>query len=318
MPDTGPEWLYEAGIGEARAALVDDDRIIEAAIELDGDALKVGLIARARLVELLPGRRGRVALDGGEASINHLPLGITQGASLTVEIVREALPEAGRAKLAKAVPSDLPPCPAPTLYERLMATGLPVRSPRAHEPDALEAAGWSELLDEATSGEIVFPLGALRLSPTPAMTLFDVDGAPPLDTLAIAAAHAVARALRRHGIGGSIGIDFPTLQGKAQRNAVAAAIDESLPQPFERTAMNGFGFLQIVRPRPRASIPEILRADPVGAATRAALRTLERTPPTASRRHTLPAGVHARLMARPAWLAELARRTGVVHQLESA
>ena len=318
MPDTGPEWLYEAGIGEARAALVDDDRIIEAAIELDGDALKVGMIARARLVELLPGRRGRVALDGGEASINHLPPGITQGASLTVEIVREALPEAGRAKLAKAVPSDLPPCPAPTLYERLVATGLPVRSPRAHEPDALEAAGWSELLDEAMSGEIVFPLGALRLSPTPAMTLFDVDGAPPLDTLAVAAAHAVARAIRRHGIGGSIGIDFPTIAGKAQRNAVAAAIDGSVPQPFERTAMNGFGFLQIVRPRPRASIPEILRSDPVGAATRATLRTLERTPPTASRRHTLPAGVHARLMARPAWLAELARRTGVVHELESA
>ena len=319
MPETGLAWLYEAGIGEARAALVENDEIVEAAIELDDDtALKVGLIARARLVELLPGRRGRVTLDDGEALINHLPPGITQGASLTVEIVREALPEAGRAKLAKAVPTDLPPCPAPTLYERLVATGLPIHSPRAHEPDALEAAGWSELLDEATSGEIVFPLGALRLSPTPAMTLFDVDGAPPLDTLAIAAAHAVARALRRHGIGGSIGIDFPTLQGKVQRNAVAAAIDESLPQPFERTAMNGFGFLQIVRARPRASIPEILRSDQVGAAARATLRTLERTPPTASRRHTLPAGVHARLMARPAWLAELARRTGVVHELESA
>ncbi|RXD02404.1 ribonuclease [Sphingomonas sp. UV9] len=314
-----PEWLYEAGIGEARAALVDNDAIVEAAIELDDDSsLKVGLVARARLVELLPGRRGRVVLDGGEALINHLPAGITQGSSLTVEIVREALPEAGRAKLAKAVPTDLAPCPAPALYERLVATGLPIRCPRAHEPDALEAAGWSELLDEAMSGEIVFPLGALRLSPTPAMTLFDVDGAPPLDGLAIAAAHAVARAIRRHGIGGSVGIDFPTLQGKAQRNAVAVAIDESLPQPFERTAMNGFGFLQIVRPRPRASIPEILRSDPVGAATRAALRTLERTPPTASRRHTLPAGVHARLMARPVWLAELARRTGVVHELESA
>jgi len=319
LPETGPEWLYEAGIGEARAALVDDDQILEAAIELDDStALKVGLVARARLVELLPGRRGRVTLDGGEALINYLPPGITQGASLTVEIVREALPEAGRAKLAKAVPSDLPPCPAPTLYERLMATGLPVHSPRAHEPDALEAAGWSELLDEAMSGEIVFPLGALRLSPTPAMTLFDVDGAAPLDTLAVTAAHVVARAIRRHGIGGSIGIDFPTLAGKAQRNAVALAIDESLPQPFERTAMNGFGFLQIVRPRPRASIPEILRADPVGAAARAAIRTLERTPPTASRRHTLPAAVHTRLMTRPDWLVELARRTGIVHELESA
>jgi hypothetical protein len=314
-----PEWLYEAGIGEARAALVENDEIVEAAIELDdGNALRVGLIARARLVELLSGRRGRVVLDGGEALINHLPPGIAQGASLTVEIVREALPEAGRAKLAKAVPSDLLPRPAPTLYKRLVATALPVRSPRAHEFDALEAAGWSELLDEAVSGEIVFPLGALRLSPTPAMTLFDVDGAPPLDTLAVAAANVVARAIRRHGIGGSIGIDFPTLAGKAQRNAVALAIDESLPQPFERTAMNGFGFLQIVRPRPRASIPEILRSDPVGAAARATLRTLERTPPTASRRHTLPANVHARLVARPEWLAELARRTGVVHELESA
>ena len=318
MPEPGAVWLYEAGIGEARAVLIENDQIVEAALETDDAALRVGLVARARLVELLPGKRGRVAFDGGEALVNYLPAGITQGASLAIEIVREALPEAGRAKLAKAVASDVAPCPAPTLHERIVATGIPVLSPRAHEPDALEAAGWSELLDEAASGEIVFPRGALRLSPTPAMTLFDVDGAAPLDSLALAAAYAVARAIRRHGIGGSIGIDFPTIEGKAQRLAVATAIDATLPQPFERTAMNGFGFLQIVRPRPRASIPEILRSDPVGAAARATLRTLERTPPTASRRHRLPAAVHARLMARPDWLADLTRRTGVVHDLESA
>ncbi len=317
MPEPGPVWLYEAGIGEDRAALVENDQIVEALIERDDVALRVGHVACARLVEALGGGRGRVALDGGEALVSHLPPGITQGASLSVEIVREALPEAGRAKLAKANATDRPPCAAPTLYDRLVATGLPIHTPRAHEPDALEAAGWSELLDEAMSGEIVFPLGALRLSPTPAMTLFDVDGAPPLDPLAVAAAHAVARAIRRHGIGGSIGVDFPTIAGKAQRSAVAAAIDASLPPPFERTAVNGFGFLQIIRPRARASIPEILRADPVGAAARAALRTLERTPPTAPRRHALPAAVHARLMAHPDWLATLARRTGVVHDLES-
>jgi ribonuclease G len=317
LPEPGPVWLYEAGIGEDRAALVENDQIVEALIERDDVALRVGHVARAHLVEALGGGRGRVALDGGEALVSHLPPGITQGASLTVEIVREALPEAGRAKLAKANATDRPTCAAPTLYDRLVATGLPIHAPRAHEPDALEAAGWSELLDEAMSGEIVFPLGALRLSPTPAMTLFDVDGAPPLDPLAVAAAHAVARAIRRHGIGGSIGVDFPTIAGKAQRNAVAAAIDATLPPPFERTAVNGFGFLQIIRPRARASIPEILRADPVGAAARAALRTLERTPPTAPRRHALPAAVHARLMAHPDWLATLARRTGVVHDLES-
>ena len=315
-------WLYEAGIGEARAVLVEDGAILEARIEPDSDALRVGAVVKARLAEItVKGREGRLKLDGGhEAILSPLPAGITQGAALTAEIVREAIPEAGRAKLAKATPvePDAALTQGPDLLARITASGHPVRTLRAHEPDALEAAGWSEALEEALTGEIAFPGGALRLSPTPAMTLFDVDGGPPLDALAIAAAHHVAAAIRRHGIGGSIGIDFPTLQGKAQRQAVAAAIDDGLPPPFERTAMNGFGFLQIVRPRPRASLPELLRADPVGAAARAVLRSLERTPPAASRRHTLPVAVHARLMAEPGWLAELARRTGVVHELESA
>ncbi|WP_267396749.1 MULTISPECIES: ribonuclease [unclassified Sphingomonas] len=314
-----PEWLYEAGIGESRAALVDDDRIIEAAIELDG-ALRLGTVARAKLVEVLPGRSGRLDLGGTELLLPRVPAGITQGATLTVEIVREALPEAGRAKPPRAVAVDpaTPPADGPDLLARLTASGHPVRHVLAHQPDALEAAGWSELLDEATSGEIAFPLGSLRMSPTPAMTLFDVDGPPPLESLALAAARAVAEAIRRHAVGGSIGIDFPTLAGKAPRLAVADMIDTHLPMPFERTAVNGFGFLQIVRPRPRASLPEGLRADPVGAAARAALRTMERVPVGAPRQHRLAAPVYAYLHARPAWLAALARRTGVAPLLESA
>ncbi|TPG10807.1 ribonuclease [Sphingomonas oligophenolica] len=308
-----PEWLWERGIGEARAALVEDDRIVEATIELD-DGLRVGAILSARRTAV-----DRVALaDGGELQLVSPPPGVPQGATLTVEIVREAIPEAGRAKLPRCAPTDADPRAAPDLHDRIAATGHPIRELRAHEPDALEAAGWSELLDEATSGEIVFASGALRMSPTPAMTLFDVDGAAPLDALAIAAARAVAQAIRRHGIGGSIGIDFPTLAGKAARQAVAAAIDAQLPAPFERTAMNGFGFLQIVRPRPRASIPELLRSDPVAAAARAALRTLERTPPGSPRTLRVVPPVLAYLTARPTWLAELARRTGVALRLESA
>lgn len=308
-----PEWLWERGIGEARAALVEDDRIVEATIELD-EGLRVGAILSARRAAI-----DRVTLaDGAELQLVTSPRGVPQGATLTVEIVREAIPEAGRAKLPRCAPTDAGPRAAPDLHDRIAATGHPIREVRAHEPDALEAAGWSELLDEATSGEIVFSNGALRMSPTPAMTLFDVDGAAPLDALAIAAAGAVAQAIRRHGIGGSIGIDFPTLAGKAARQAVAAAIDSHLPAPFERTAMNGFGFLQIVRPRPRASIPELLRSDPVAAAARAALRTLERTPPGSPRTLRVAPPVLAYLTARPTWLAELARRTGVAPRLESA
>jgi ribonuclease G len=316
-----PEWLYEAGIGEARAALVDDAgsdgrRIVEAAIELPAP-LRIGTIARAKLVELTGGGMGRLDIAGTEAVIARIPHGVTKGATLKVEIVREAIPEPGRPKPARALATADAMREGPDLLARLHATGLPVRVLRAHEPDALEDAGWSELLEEATTGAIVFPAGALRMSPTPAMTLFDVDGPPPLEPLAIAAARAVAATIRRMGIGGSIGIDFPTLGNKAARQAVADAIDAALPQPFERIAVNGFGFLQIVRPRPRASLPELLRADPAATAARALLRRLEREPPGSPLHHRVPTAVHARLIAHPGWLADLARRTGVTHRLDS-
>jgi len=309
------EWLYEAGIGETRAALIEGGDILDARIELEDGAPRVGAILPARLIEIIVrGREGRVALDGGgEALLGLLPAGITQGAALTVEIVREAIPEPGRAKLAKAIPA-MPgalPAPGPDLLTRLAVSDHPIRQLRAHEADQLEAAGWSEVLEEARTGEIGFAGGALRMTPTPAMTLFDVDGQPPLETLAVSAAHAVAKAILRHDVTGSIGIDFPTLEGKAARQAVAAAIDAGLPLPFERTAMNGFGFLQIVRRRTRASLPEMLRADTAGAEARALLRMIERTPPPVPRHHRVSRRVQAWLAARPPLIAELARRTGV-------
>ena len=55
------EWLYEDGIGERRAALVEDGEIIEARIERDGEGPRVGAVVQARLVEA--GRGARVTLD---------------------------------------------------------------------------------------------------------------------------------------------------------------------------------------------------------------------------------------------------------------
>jgi hypothetical protein len=45
------EWLYEAGIGEARAAQIEDDHIIEARIEREGERPRVGAIIAGRLIE---------------------------------------------------------------------------------------------------------------------------------------------------------------------------------------------------------------------------------------------------------------------------
>lgn len=307
------EWVYEAGIGEARAALVSRGRIWKARIEVDGTEPREGMVARARVIERNGPRTGKVALPDrlGEALIEPLPPGITQGASLTVRIVREAIIERGRRRLPKAVPSDGPLQPGPTLRDRITATGIPVIELRAHQPDALEAAGWSEVIDEAITGDIAFPGGWLRMAVTPAMTLFDVDGPPPHGALSIAAAHAAAQAIERHGIGGSIGIDFPTLADKAERVAAAAALDAALPQPFERTAINGFGFLQVVRRRTRASLPEAIMADPIGHAARAALRIAERVPPPVPDTHIVPEAVVRWLARRPDLTDELARRTGV-------
>lgn len=304
------EWLYEAGIGEARAALVADGRIVAAELEVNG-GLRVGEVARARLIEAARGG-GLVRIGDVEAALDRVPAGLSVGRELTVRVVRESIPEPGRPKRPRVVATDEPPTRAPTLTDRLRATGLPVRTLRAHEPDALEAAGWSELLSEAATGEIVFAAGALRMTPTPAMTLFDVDGVGDPASLAIAAARAVGEAIARHRIGGSIGIDFPTLTGKVERQRVGEVIEATLAKPFERTAVNGFGFLQIVRPRPRASLPELIRADPVGAAARAALRVIERVPPGSPNQHAFPRAVIDRIEARPEWLAELVRRTGRV------
>lgn len=304
------EWLYEAGIGEARAALVDGGRIVKARVERPG-GLRVGSVFDARLVERVAAGLSRVEGEAGAAVIAQVPSGVTEGARLRVEIVREALPEPGRIKLPRVVATDAAPIDGPDLLARCRASETPVRVLRPHEPDAMEAAGWSEVLDEALTGEIAFAGGALRLSPTPAMTLFDVDGPGAVAALAVGAATATAGAIVRHDIGGSIGIDFPTVTGKAERLAVAEAIDATLPQPFERTALNGFGFLQIVRPRARASLPELLRADPVAADALALIRRIERTPPPVPPLHDAPPRVVAWLAARPALIAALSKATGV-------
>ena len=237
-----PEWVIERGIGEMRAALIENHRIIEARIVRDG-VTAAGTVLQARLKSV--GRNPVAVAEGREYLLSRGAAGVTEGATLNIEVTREDLGGAEPWKRPIARMTEQPPSAAPELAARDAAAS------------EFDKAGWPDLIEEARSGIAAFPGGELRILPTPAMTLIDVDGSLPPDELALAGATAAAEAIRRLDIGGSIGIDLPTAKGKAARQAAAAAVDEILPQPFERTAVNGFGFLQIVRPRHRASLVEL-------------------------------------------------------------
>jgi hypothetical protein len=97
------------------------------------------------------------------------------------------------------------------------------------------------------------------------------------------------------------------LEGKAARGRLGELLDARLPAPFERTAVNGWGFVQIVRPRPRASFVEAVRAPGF-----AALELLRRAGRGGAGGRTLTAhpAVTGWLDARPNLVAALARHCG--------
>lgn len=284
-----PEWLVERGIGETRHALVADGAIVEARVLLDG-VLDAGSIFTGTLV-----RAGRNGIahdkDGTEYLLPGGAPGVTEGARVDLVVTRSSIPgaEPWKRPLAGPVQPGDEAEPLPTTEARL-------------------PAGWDDLTDEARTGIVRFNGGELRISATPAMTLIDVDGKVPARQLALDGAKAAAQAIRRLDIGGSIGIDLPTIAGKAERQAVGETIDAFLPKPFERTAMNGFGFLQIVRPRRRASLIELAQ-DRAPFEARALLRRAAGESPGAKRLAAHPA-VIAVLQSRDDWLDALARQIG--------
>ncbi len=295
------EWLIEEGIGETRALLVEGERVLAAKVTWPGE-LGAGMRTTGRLSAKLKGTRRGVAQleDGTEALVDHLPAQITEGQTLDLVITRAALAERGRLKRAQArVAGSDAPSLAPSMPEGRVVRRLP-------------SGLWEEVWHAASSASLDFPSGAILVSVTPAMTVIDIDGVGTAREVALAAVPAIAQALAWFDLGGNIGIDFPTLADKQDRRAVDDALGTALADlPHERTAMNGFGFVQLVA---RLSGPSLLHRfaqHRLGMAARMALRRAEIAADAGAGR-VLQLTVHPALRAKlkDAWLDELARRTG--------
>ncbi len=297
------EWLIEAGIGETRAILLEGGRIVAARIDLPGE-LGAGLIEDAVLIARTAGSAQGTARfgNGEEALVSRLPRDASEGAALRLEVTRAALTERGRIKLAQARPTASAPRPAP------QGDGRVVRS----FPDS----EWDELWEEAADGTVAFPGGTLRFALTPAMTVIDVDGGLSPRDLALAAVSPLAETLRRFDLGGNIGIDFPSLEAKADRRAVDVALDAALADwPHERTAMNGFGFVQLVSRLTRPSLLHRIQFDSIPAVARRLLRRAERVSDPGALLLSCHPAIKAAL--REDWIEQLKQRSGRVIRIES-
>ncbi|MFZ9395713.1 MAG: ribonuclease [Erythrobacter sp.] len=300
------EWLVEEGIGEHRAIRLGQNGIEQARVHWPGTQLVAGEIADAILRQRLgEGSAGLVEFPGGQQAFGTLiPHRVSIGAPIRMKVTREAISERGRLKLAQARHCEAEVRPAPSLAEALREEGHEVEIVRRWPP----THDWDELWADAARQQVDFHGGALLFAETPAMTLIDVDGGPD-KAIWFNALPTLVQALRRFDLGGNIGVDFPTLHDRNDRKALDARLEECLQGwPHERTAMNGFGFVQIVARLERPSLLHRIARDRAGAAARLLLRRAEGTPFPGAILLTAHPAVTARLT--PDWIEELARRTG--------
>jgi Ribonuclease G/E len=336
--------LIEENIGETRAAVVENGRIVE--LHLDrwseaGQRAIEGEVFRGRIRRVEPALNAAfVDLGVGEEGFLPFgkagrPKGLHEGAAIGVRVAREAYAEKGpNLSLVEVDAGEAPDClePAEILAQRLVRTFGDAEAQWADETDYdLEAA-----FDEALEPQVAIPGGgSLYIETTRAMTTFDVDadgrkGQGNAAQLAIqlnnSAAKEAARQARMRGIGGILAIDFVHMRGQPDRKAV----EQSLRGAFRRdrakvdvAPLSQFCVGEIARQRRGRTLSEImLERDgrpTIETAALAALRRLDaeaRSDRSRKQRLTVGPEVFAWLDSDTiAWRAALTERMGARFEL---
>ena len=238
--------------GERRAALVENGNIVEIHIQRDMQWV-LGEGGHGRVDRKTPAGAYVIADDGGELLLRS-KISDTDGTLVAYEVVREAISEPGRIKLPEVKLID---SASGTLQQK---DGLWARRIALLGQKCLTAP-IAQGFDIAIAGQSQLGDVAISFQRTKAGLVFDVDGIGDAFVINSIAATEVARLLRLYQVGAMVMIDFVSMESKAQRTKIAEIFDAAAAfdgRPFERTAINGYGLMQVVRARPRPSVLDLL------------------------------------------------------------
>lgn len=149
---------------------------------------------------------------------------------------------------------------------------------------AFEVLGIEDELARALAREIDIPGGRLVVEEGETLTAIDVNGTGERLAFCIAAAKEIGRLVRLRNLGGTLVVDFPFVDGKADRDRIDAAMKaavEADPQPVECLGWTRAGLYEMTRPRLGPSLAARLVEVPasrptIESAALAALRALAR------------------------------------------
>lgn len=234
--------------GERRAAFVEHGNIME--IHIQRDALwALGECGAGRIDRKTPSGAYVIADDNSELLLRG-KMGLPEGARIMFEVTREAIAEPGRHKPPEIILRE-------GVHETLMGKDALWDARMASLGQSVTNASIAEGFDVAIAGQSQIGDVTISFQRTKAGLVFDIDGIGDAFAINMIAATEIARLLRLYQVGAMVLIDFVSMESKAQRTQVAEAFDAASladPRPFERTAINGYGMMQVVRARPRPSI----------------------------------------------------------------